>query len=297
MKIHLAGLAIVCVGLSTPAQAQFNGGMDWVVNRTRVPAIIQCPGCDGDDEDAVSEVAPDVPMPNFASLEFSPSMQRRKQNLSKIAKDVSNNDPATVALLQNGDVVSQIDQMMGTVGLTANNVADAYALWWVAAWEAVNKRDAGSSSGMYGAVKQQASNALLATPAFSATNDAQKQEMAEALLIQAALIDGHIDAAAGNASQQTALANAVNQGAKKMGLDLTRMDLTENGFVPRSGGRSDASDAVEGADPSAAPTDMAANDDAGADESDTGKLALYGVGGVALLAGMFALGKSFGGKG
>ena len=122
------------------------------------------------------------------------------------------------------------------------------------------------------------------------------------------MIDSHIDAAAGKPTEQAALAKAVNQGAKKMGLDLTTMDLTEQGFVPRSGKRSDASDAVEGVKPDGAGTALASNDNitdnaqgrtdqSDASKSDTGKLALYGVGGAALLAGVFALGKSFGSKG
>ena len=244
-------------------------------------------------------------------LMYSMSQQSRKQNISKFARSLKENDPNNAVnidrTLGGGKIIDQVDQLMRQMGLRADNVADAYAVWWVVAWEAVNQQDVGSNASIYAAAKQQAANALLKTSQMGSAKDSVKQEMAESLLVQAVLIDGHIQAAKGNPTQQAALAKAVNQGAQKMGLDLTTMDLTEQGFVPRSGKRSDVSDAVEGAVPGEAGSALAANDaegNAGADagqsdasKSDTGKLALYGVGGAALLAGVFALGKSFGGKG
>ncbi len=76
-----------------------------------------------------------------------------------------------------------------------------------------------------------------------------------------------------------------------MGLDLTKMSLTQDGFVPRSGGRSDAGDAA-GDD-----SQLAANNGAQADGANMGDYALYAVAGTGLLAGMFALGKGFSKKG
>ena len=246
--------------------------------------------------DVKSVITPD----SVEALHFETSMKRRAINIERFVKEWSKTDPTSAANAKPAltAALPQIDQMMRPMGLRANNVADAYTLWWVIAWHAANKQPLEQNNQLMAAVKQQASNALLSTPKFASFNDVQKQEMAESLLIQAALIDGHIDAAAGNPTQQAALAKAVNQGAKKMGLDLTTMDLTENGFVPRSGKRSDAS-VVDPAAPEGADTQMAVKDNAGtnAAETDNGKLALYGVGGVALLAGMFALGKSFGNKG
>ncbi|MBN9787030.1 hypothetical protein DMP17_00255 [Pseudonocardia sp. TMWB2A] len=70
------------------------------------------------------------------------------------------------------------------------------------------------------------------------------------------------------------------------------MTLTQDGFVPRSAGRSDASEAA-GDD-----SQLAANDDgAQADGASMGDYALYAVAGTGLLAGMFALGKGFSKKG
>ena len=233
---------------------------------------------------------------NTPSLAYPISKQVRRSNMTKFANVMKRSDPAggaqAEAIFAGGAVIDQLDSAMRPVGLRVNNVADAYALWWVAAWEAVNNRDVGASRNLYQSVKRQAESALLATPEFASASNAQKQEIAESMLIQAALIDASIDDAAGNSAKQAALAKAVNQGAKRMGLDLTKMTLTEDGFVPRSGGRSDAGDAAGDN------SQLAANDDsARVEDASMGNYALYAVAGTGLLAGMFALGKGLSKKG
>jgi hypothetical protein len=59
------------------------------------------------------------------------------------------------------------------------------------------------------------------------------------------MIDAHVESAAGNMEQLTAIAKAVAQGAAASGLELNAMELTEEGFVKAKGRkRSDASDAA-----------------------------------------------------
>ena len=297
MKSGLRSALIVSIiGASTiigvPAKAQF---MDWVATRTRVPIIIQCPGCNNGADDSEPQTAPSTIPQTAAALVYVPSKAVRKQNLARFVQESRAKDPQGASkmeqLFQTTDIIEQIGAAMRPVGLRVNNVADAYAVWWISAWEAVNKRDAGSSPAMYQAVKAQAAQSILSTGAFRNASNAVKQEMAESLLVQAALIDASVDAAAGNPAQLTAVARAVNQGAMAMDrdLDLTKMTLTQDGFVKRSGGRSDA-----GNDDS----QLAANDDgAQADGANMGDYALYAVAGTGLLAGMFALGKGFSKKG
>lgn len=57
--------------------------------------------------------------------------------------------------------------------------------------------------------------------------------MAESLIVQAAMVDAANDQMRGDPAQRRALAVAVNSGAKGMGLDLTGMTLTPEGFRPR----------------------------------------------------------------
>jgi hypothetical protein len=127
-------------------------------------------------------------------------------------------------------------------------------------------------------------------------NDAQKQEMAEELLMQSALADA---AAANYANDPTTMAKlsvAVRQGATKSGLDLDAMTLTEDGFVPAKGRkRSDASDVVgEGEEKALAANDVGDDKDIGLSAT---QLALIAAAGGAGLAGVFLFGKAMGKKG
>ena len=227
-----------------------------------------------------------------ASLNFRFSKAVRDRNIARMVAEQRKIDPAgaaqTEALFSSTDVLTKLDQMMRPLGLRANNVADAYTVWWIEAWEAVHNRSMGDDRALHQAVKQQAEAMLVNTPQLASASDEVKQEFAESLLIHAMLIDGAMENARGNQSQLAKVAQATNKGAKTMGLDLTKLDLTSEGFVKRSGGRSDA-----GGDNS----QLAANDGAEAGNASMGDYALYAVAGTGLLAGMFALGKGFSKKG
>lgn len=77
--------------------------------------------------------------------------------------------------------------------------------------------------------------AFLQVPELVDADDATKQEMAESLLIQAALIIAAQEGAAHNPALMQKLADAVRQGAKASGLDLDAIQLTDTGFVPVKG--------------------------------------------------------------
>lgn len=55
-------------------------------------------------------------------------------------------------------------------------------------------------------------------------------------MVQAAMADAANDLMRGDPEQRRALSAAVNKGARGMGLDLTSMTLTKDGFRPRPGG-------------------------------------------------------------
>jgi hypothetical protein len=66
---------------------------------------------------------------------------------------------------------------------------------------------------------------MLSTPALLAKTDAQKQELAEAMFIQSALIPVFIESTKSDPVQ-------LAQGAKGFGLDLDKINLTSQGFLP-----------------------------------------------------------------
>ncbi|GAA0480604.1 hypothetical protein GCM10009096_23340 [Parasphingorhabdus litoris] len=180
-----------------------------------------------------------------SSLRFTSSKARQKQNLQKFVDRSKKVDPEGAAKMQaifaSADVMGLIDRAMGSVGLQTNNVADAYTAWWVSAYQASRGSTTTPSRKTYQAVRQQSENALLAVPSLTGASQAEKQELAEAYLIQAALIDSSVEEAQSNPQFLDAVKEAVKQGAKNSGLDLDVMTLTDEGFRMRETG--DATDA------------------------------------------------------
>lgn len=77
-----------------------------------------------------------------------------------------------------------------------------------------------------------AARAIASLPQVVNTNDAVKQELAEAYLVQTALIGAHMDQAKGDAAQLKRVGAAVRRGAQASGLSLGAMELTDYGFIP-----------------------------------------------------------------
>ncbi len=230
---------------------------------------------------------------------FRVSQAVRRENLDSFVAKTRATDPETAAQLQqlfaSNDIIDTIAKGISPYGLSVDDVADAFAVYWINSWEA--------SRGIVGsqethqraqAVKVQAARGLASSPEFARSTDAQKQEFAEAMLVQAAMISAHMEAAAGDPSQLRAVAKAVSQGAAASGLDLDKMTLTEDGFVPaKPRKKADASDAA-GDDATA----LASADTGGTSgDSSTPNYALIAGAAGAGLGAAFLIGKAMGKKG
>ncbi len=173
---------------------------------------------------------------DVAILSYAPSKSRTRTNLQSFVNKTKANDPAGAEqmeqLFASSDVIGTIGLAMNNIGLNRNNAADAFTVYWISAWKASVGDKSTASPAAYQAASAQAARGLSSSAEFARASDAQKQEMAEALMIQAALIDAHMEAAAADPAQMKALSKAVKQGARASGLDLDSMTLTENGFVP-----------------------------------------------------------------
>ncbi len=172
----------------------------------------------------------------LAILVYRPSLVARKKNLAQFVEKTRAIDSAGAAQLQQmfaqGDMIEQIGKGLAPYGLRTDNVADAYAAWWVNAWQAWAGVTDNGTREQAQAVKQQAARALSATPVFASATDPQKQEMAEALLIQAAMIGAVAEQLKTNPAVKPQIKSAMTHAAKAMGLDFSKMKLTGAGFVP-----------------------------------------------------------------
>lgn len=183
-----------------------------------------------------------APVVNARALRYTPSRTRRTANLSRFVEKSRAADPAGAAQLEqlfaSGDIIDKIGGALAQQGMRVDNLADAYAVWWINAWQATRGHNDTTSRETNEAVRDQAARALSASPQLVGAGDAAKQELAESLLIQAAMIDASVEKSKGNPAQMRQIGAAVNQGARRMGLELGTMELTEDGFIPAStGGR------------------------------------------------------------
>ncbi|MGN7997537.1 DUF6683 family protein [Sphingomonas sp. 22176] len=185
----------------------------------------------------------DLPPSDMTALRYAPSKARRATNLAAFVQKTRATDPKGATDLQKlfaeGDFIEKIGALVAPQGLHIDNVADAYALWWITAWQAAHGNNDTPSRAVLGAVRQQAANAVAATGEIAHASDAQKQELAEALWVQSALVDGAVEQAKRDPSRLRAVGDAVRKGAKGMGLNLDAIDLTSHGFVPAGVGRND----------------------------------------------------------
>jgi hypothetical protein len=181
---------------------------------------------------------PDVEPVRLSSVSYRYDRARTKQNLRNFAARTP--DPAARANLEQmfasePTLMDEISAAARRAGFDPHNVADAFAIWWVNSWLIANRRGETPDPETITMVKNQAVSAFVDTLRFAETSDAERQEYAEALLLQATLMDVAFDQWKDDPRMLDQLAEAVQRGARTSGLDLTTMVLTRDGFVPRKG--------------------------------------------------------------
>ncbi|MEM7688485.1 MAG: DUF6683 family protein [Pseudomonadota bacterium] len=207
-----------------------------VNNRLSVPGV------------ALSAPATAAPRAADQSYAYQYKRERTRQNLNNFIKrspEGGARDELAKIINAQPTMMDDLRAAIAPYGLDTHDVADAYTLWWINAWLVANKRDEDPSKGTIAMVKQQVRDAFAATPDFANTNDVQRQEYAEALLLQATMLSSAFEQWQGNADRLDQLARAARKGAKESGIDLSLMTLTRNGFMPREGAEATDTDASE----------------------------------------------------
>jgi len=168
------------------------------------------------------------------ALTYTSSPARTRANIAMFANKSRAVDPNGAAELErlfaSQDVMALVEGEMRKIGLTKNNLADAYTIWWTNAWLATQGRNDDLPRAQMQAVKRQAERALSSTAEVGRLNDAGKQEFAEALLVQAMLIAASVDTFKQQGMDLGPLKAAVIKGARATGVDLESMTLTDDGF-------------------------------------------------------------------
>jgi hypothetical protein len=295
----LAGLAVAT--LLQPLQAVADMTMTIAPDFAMAAMMRQVRDTNDGNSNANNRVAGSstyAPQIKPARLAYSSSPNRTRANLARFVEKTRASDPAGAAKMQqlfaSTNIIGMIDQkMQQTYGMRADNVADAYAVWWVSAWMGSKGRSDDATPGQMAMVKRQASNALASTREFASATDAGKQELAEAMLVQAAMIGDMIDTYKSDPSMLAKSRAAIAKGAREMGLDLNSMKLTDEGFVPS--GKTGAVDPAPGA-PDQALAANSAPEPVAATDTSTPYILLAAAGGAGI-GGVVLLGKMIGRRG
>lgn len=239
MKRLILGLL---AGLTLPAAASAQDVWGWSI---LVPSYAQTDilGTHLRDRRAQDEALPPSPpatprLSQPANLRYAPSKARRTANLAGFVARSRAADSAGArsleALFAEGDIIERMGQLLAPHGLRVDDVGDAYAVWWISAWQATRGLTDTPSDSILRAVRAQTGRALATAPELAGAGDGAKQQLAEAMLIQAALLDAAVVQAQGDPTKLRAVATAATQGARGMGLDLAGMELTGAGFAQRA---------------------------------------------------------------
>ena len=171
------------------------------------------------------------------ALAYSPSTAATRRNFDRFIAQTRKTDPQGAdelkVLLAQPGLMDELAQELEPFGLRVGQLADAYTAYLINAWEASRGVFTPGSRRQALAVKGQLTQALLGVPEIRSASNEAKQELAEALLIQAVLIGAANEAAQQDPKLKAALSRAVRQGALGMGFDLDAFTLPDEGLKLR----------------------------------------------------------------
>jgi hypothetical protein len=177
--------------------------------------------------------------PTEAALTFAISRPRRQTNINLFVDNIAQSNAGAGNLLrqafQQEDFFGAVETRIApTYGLVMNNVADGAALWLAAAWFVANDDDRDLTRAQYQGLKAQIASSYLQNARLVSLDSGSRQDMSDNLLLMAVWIDLSAKAYKTNASMKAMYRRSIIDMARRdMGIDLTMLVLTDNGFVPK----------------------------------------------------------------
>jgi hypothetical protein len=191
-------------------------------------------------EDNISYTPP-APQASYSSLNFTPNLKKRKDYFNTLLAQYDQTAPGTSAQLRPAlfgegdvDIIQQMQKFIGPeYNLKTNNVADAYTIYWITAWETANGIfDRPTPPDQMKAVHTQVTNIMLSSADFPKLSDAEKQSYAESLLVQASIISTFGEHVKADTANMPKVRSAVIGNANALGVRIETFKLTPYGFVP-----------------------------------------------------------------
>lgn len=179
-----------------------------------------------------------APVVKAEALNFRVSPAVRQRVIDTFVGGIAEASPEAGAELKKGfgstDVFAEIGKEMKTqFGLSSTNLADVWALYWSYAWLMTKSRTDDPTRAQVTGLRDQFRPLLLSIPSVAGLGDAQKQEMAESLLLQTVLFGILAEGWKDDPASLAEFGQGLQQGTAELGLDLGQVELTDKGFVVR----------------------------------------------------------------
>jgi hypothetical protein len=172
----------------------------------------------------------------LAALQYTPSLDLRKANIAKlvVALKQTNAEAGTAfeQVFAQNDVIPMIGQEIAKYNLKVDNIADAYTLYFLGSWMAVNGRSEDPTAAQVTGTRDLVLKTLVGVPDLGKMSDADKQGFAEGLLLQFFMNEAMSQAVASDPAATKKVRGDLKTGFKEtMKLDLDLFNLTANGLV------------------------------------------------------------------
>jgi hypothetical protein len=172
------------------------------------------------------------------TLTYVPDPRVSEQTRQAMVDALSRQNPTLreqmSAALSGGVVLRVFDRFMGAHGFSSHNVADDMAMQLLVSWEIVT--GAVASPGQIRGAANQVHGVFLSTPRLRTLTNVERQQLAESIAYQ--VVIGSAANSQFRRANDTAQLSQLRETAasilRQRGIDLSRLQLTERGFVKPS---------------------------------------------------------------
>jgi hypothetical protein len=244
----LAATALAfCPGFAAPALAQdypFQGFAAMDAMNT-LHANVRDRMLDASDDDATSRPGRSAGRPPSTTssarvpdmgFHRDPAVTRQVQ--AELVQTVLRSEPEAgrdlAQTLANRDPITTVSPVFRRYGLDTANVVDAVAIYHLAMWGVANNQEAAMTPEQARGARAHVAR-VVDFDGMGLTTPAARQRFAETIIYQGLLMDAAIDQAqtSGDEAMQRILSDAAQRRMLDLGMDMRRVVITGDGFVPR----------------------------------------------------------------
>jgi hypothetical protein len=153
--------------------------------------------------------------------------------IAKVTQNDMTTLPAVEKRFANDALLHRFDRMFAPYGFSSHNLGDSVAGYLIASWEVINNANASGNVQGIRRVREAVRNKMKEKKKVAALSDTEKQRYSEIFKYLTVLIIDRMDELKQkhNEAGQRQLREQAAQPPLKIGIDLRKMRLTDQGFV------------------------------------------------------------------